>query len=38
MSAAGLCANFRCEGSWQSGFEFVACSGCWPLNTVVTSP
>lgn len=38
VSVAGLCANFRCEGSWQSDFEFVTCSGCLPLNTVVVSP
>lgn len=38
MSVAGLCANFRRKGSWQSGFEFVTCSGCLRLNTVVICP
>lgn len=22
------CTNFRRKGPWQSGFEFVTCSGC----------
>lgn len=22
------CANFSHKGSWQSGFEFITCSGC----------